>query len=636
MKRAAMTDNEFSNEYERDNLICNAIDKPSLHSLYTINTILNTEHNNYPLNGIVGSSNYNSLESNPAVTPATNIMTAKPVFLSADNKINKREDLDNQRAYFMNYFTSLYFDPSKDSNLVQGIYNTHIIEPVKGYLSFVQTLNIDNLFTSMSAKSITSLNNDFDNTWIELFTNNTEYIFGTPMDSTSVTIGNNVGNLTSKEISKDYKPKCIHGIEVTSDLVQTGSKYQLKVSCITTSGINDCKITRYESGSMRISIYSNSVLPPTSPVNKLDETTFNNRIYDCKCGSENKDNIKRQLMRSYRYYMYNIPNAGTFSELHSISEMNPDIRVKGINTTFENGTDTLLPLNPVIKYADKYTIHCDSHTEKKTHINFLSNMENAQGTSNDKAITTIDQKLNLMALNYSVWFGNILKDTIMKIFDKFKDQTISFLRLKFFSSRTVHYDIQFCEPKVGLIYTSIDSMYPGSYTKVCKHVGSRLSTVEANMQSGNNYSSTDYFYDIQSTRPVTGFNTIIRPMDNNQCSYHSKKLYSDAQDARDDSSDNNQRMYQTFDNNQSAYFNDIDCKDHAIYQINSNGSYFCGTKQLTDLKNYVSNNVTTKDTIADARNALNFQCPTGTVLSQLQLQKRGKDTRAVYTCGKYL
>ena len=102
----------------------------------------------------------------------------------------------------MNYFTSLYFDPSKDSNLVQGMYNTHIIEPVKGYLSFVQTLNIDNLFTSMSAKSITSLNNDSKNTWIELFTNNTEYIFGTPMDSTSVTTENNVGNLTSKEISK--------------------------------------------------------------------------------------------------------------------------------------------------------------------------------------------------------------------------------------------------------------------------------------------------------------------------------------------------------------------------------------------------------------------------------------------------
>ena len=114
----------------------------------------------------------------------------------------------------------------------------------------------------------------------------------------------------------------------------------------------------------------------------------------------------------------------------------------------------------------------------------------------------------------------------MKIFDKFKNRSISFLRLKFFSSRTVHYDIQFCDPVEGLITTSIDSMYPGSYTKTCKHVGSRLSTVEANMQSGNNYSSTDYFFDIQSTRPVTGFNTIIRPMDNNQCSYHSKKLYS--------------------------------------------------------------------------------------------------------------
>ena len=636
MKRAAMTDNEFSNEYERDNLICNAIDKPSLHSLYTINTILNTEHNNYPLNGIVGSSNYNSLESNPAVTPATNIMTAKPVFLSASKNYNGDEDLNNQQTHFMNYFTSLYFDPSKDSNLVQGMYNTHIIEPVKGYLSFVQTLNIDNLFTSMSAKSITSLNNDFDNTWIKLFTNNTEYIFGTPMDSTSVTTENNVGNLTSREISKDYKPKCIHGIEVTSDLVQTGSKYQLKVSCITTSGINDCKISGYESGSMTINVYSNSVLPPTSPVNKLDETTFNNRIYDCKCGSANQDNIKRQLMRSNRYWRFKTA-AGTFNDkLHAISKMNPDIRVKGIKTTFENGTDTLLPLNPVIKYADKYTIHCDSHTMKKTDYNHLSNMENTQGTSNDKAITTMDQKLNLMALNYSVWFGNILKDTIMKIFDKFKNKTISFLRLKFFSSRTVHYDIQFCDPVEGLITTSIDSMYPGSYTKTCKHVGSRLSTVEANMQSGNNYSSTDYFFDIQSTRPVTGFNTIIKPMDKNQCSYHSKKLYSDARDARDDSSDNIQRRYQTFDNNQSAYFNDIDCKDHAIYQINSNGSYFCGTKQLTDLNNYVSNNVTTKDTIADARNALNFQCPTGTVLSQLQLQKRGKDTRAVYTCGKYL
>ena len=43
MKRAAMTDNEFSNEYERDNLICNAIDTQGLHSLYTINTILNTD-----------------------------------------------------------------------------------------------------------------------------------------------------------------------------------------------------------------------------------------------------------------------------------------------------------------------------------------------------------------------------------------------------------------------------------------------------------------------------------------------------------------------------------------------------------------------------------------------------------------
>lgn len=636
MKRAAMTDNEFPDEYRRDNLICNAIDTPGLHSLYTINTILNTEHNNYPLKGIVGSSNYNSLESNPAVTPATNIMTAKPVFLSADNKINKREDLDNQRAYFMNYFTSLYFDPSKDPSLVQGTYNTHIIEPVKGYLSFVQILDIKDLFTSMSVKSITSLNNDFDNTWIELFTNNTEYIFGTPMDSTSVTTEHNTGNLASNIISKEYKPKCIHGIEVTSDLVKTGSKYQLKVSCITTSGINDCKISGYESGSMTISIYSNSLLPPTTPVNKLDETTFNNRIYDCKCGSENKDNIKRQLMRSNRYYRYYMPNAGIFTELHDIREMNPDIYVKGINTTFENGKDTLLPLNPVIKYADKYTIHCDSHTEKKTDYNYLSRLENAQGSSNDKAIATIDQKLNLMALNYSVWFGNILKDTIMKIFDKFKDKTISFLRLKFFSSRTVHYDIQFCEPKVGLIYTSIDSMYPGSYTKTCKHVGTRLSDTELNLQSGNKYSSIDYFYDIQSTRPVTGFNTIIRPMDNNQCSYHSKKIYSDARDARDDSPDNIQRRYQTFDNNQSAYFNDIDCKDRAIYKINSNGSYFCGTKQLTDLKNYVSNNVTTKDTIADARNALNFQCPTGTVLSQLQLQKRGKDTRAVYTCGKYL
>ena len=104
MKRAAMTDNEFSNEYERDNLICNAIDKPSLHSLYTINTILNTEHNNYPLNGIVGSSNYNSLESNPAVTPATNIMTAKPVFLSASKNYNGVEDLNNQQTHFMNYF----------------------------------------------------------------------------------------------------------------------------------------------------------------------------------------------------------------------------------------------------------------------------------------------------------------------------------------------------------------------------------------------------------------------------------------------------------------------------------------------------------------------------------------------------
>lgn len=636
MKRAAMTDNEFPDEYRRDNLICNAINTQGLHSLYTINTILNTEHNNYPLKGIVGSSNYNSLESNPAVTPATNIMTAKPVFLSASTKYNGKEDLDNQRAYFMNYFTSLYFDPSKDPSLVQGIYNTNIVEPVKGYLSFVQILDIKDLFTSMSAKSITSLNNDFDNTWIELFTNNTEYIFGTPMDSTSVTTEHNTGNLASNIISKEYKPKCIHGIEVTSDLVKTGSKYQLKVSCITTSGINDCKISGYESGSMTISIYSNSLLPPTTPVNKLDETTFNNRIYDCKCGSENKDNIKRQLMRSNRYYRYYMPNAGIFTELHDIREMNPDIYVKGINTTFENGTDTLLPLNPVIKYADKYTIHCDSHTEKTTDYNYLSRLENAQGSSNDKVIATIDQKLNLMALNYSVWFGNILKDTIMKIFDKFKDKTISFLRLKFFSSRTVHYDIQFCEPKVGLIYTSIDSMYPGSYTKTCKHVGTRLSDTELNLQSGNNYSSTDYFYDIQSTRPVTGFNTIIRPMDNNRCSYHSKKLYSDARDARDDSPDNIQRRYQTFNNNQSAYFNDIGCKDRAIYKINSNGSYFCGTKQLTDLENHVSNNVTTKDTIADARNALNFQCPTGTVLSQLQLQKRGKDTRAVYTCGKYL
>lgn len=636
MKRAAMTDSELSDEYKRDNLICNAIDTQGLHSLYTINTILNTEHNNYPLKGIVGSSNYNSLESNPAVTPATNIMTAKPVFLSASTKYNGKEDLDNQRAYFMNYFTSLYFDPSKDPSLVQGIYNTNIVEPVKGYLSFVQILNIDNLFTSMSAKSITSLNNDFDNTWIELFTNNTEYIFGTPIDSTSVTTEHNTGNLASNIISKEYKPKCIHGIEVTSDLVQTGSKYQLKVSCITTSGINDCKITKYESGSMTINVYSNSKLPPTTPVNKLDETTFNNRIYDCKCGATNQDNIKRQLMRSNMYYRYYTPNVGILTELHSISRMNPDISVKGINTTFDNGTDTLLPLNPVIKYADKYTIHCDSHTEKTTDYNYLSRLENAQGSSNDKAITTIDQKLNLMALNYSVWFGNILKDTIMKIFDKFKDKTISFLRLKFFSSRTVHYDIQFCEPKVGLIYTSIDSMYPGSYTKTCKHVGTRLSDLDLKMQSGNNYSSTDYFYDIQSTRPVTGFNTIIRPMDNNQCSYHSKKIYSDTRDARDDSPDNNQRMYQTFDNNQSAYFNDIDCKDRAIYKINSNGSYFCGTKQLTDLENHVSNNVTTKDTIADARNALNFQCPTGTVLSQLQLQKRGKDTRAVYTCGKYL
>lgn len=631
MKRAAMTDNEFPDEYRRDNLICNAIDTQGLHSLYTINTILNTEHNNYPLKGIVGSSNYNSLESNPAVTPATNIMTAKPVFLSADYDYNGVEDLDNQRAYFMNYFTSLYFDPSKDPSLVQGLYNTNIVEPVKGYLSFVQTLNIDNLFTSMSAKSITSLNNDFDNTWIKLFTNNTEYIFGTPMDSNSVTIGYNTGNLASSTISKDYKPKCIHGIEVTSDLVQTGSKYQLKVSCITTSGINDCEISGYESGSMTINVYSNSVLPPTSPVNKLDETTFNNRIYDCKCGATNQDNIKRQLMRSNKYWTSRTA-ANTFVDrFHDISNMNPDIRVKGINTTFENGTDTLLPLNPVIKYANKYTIHCDSHTKKKTYINFLSNMENAQGTSNDKAITTMDQKLNLMALNYSVWFGNILKDTIMKIFDKFKNRSISFLRLKFFSSRTVHYDIQFCEP-VGTSVTNINSIYPGSYNKTCKHVGTRLSATELNLQSGNKYSSTDYFYDIQSTRPVTGFNTIIRPMDNNQCSYHSKKLYSNIQD----SSDNIQRMYQTFDNNQSAYFNDIDCKDHAIYKINSNGSYYCGTKQLTDLKNYVSNNVTTKDTIADARNALNFQCPTGTVLSQLQLQKRGKDTRAVYTCGKYL
>lgn len=631
MKRAAMTDNEFPDEYRRDNLICNAIDKPSLHSLYTINTILNTEHNNYPLNGIVGSSNYNSLESNPAVTPATNIMTAKPVFLSADYDYNGVEDLDNQRAYFMNYFTSLYFDPSKDPSLVQGLYNTNIVEPVKGYLSFVQTLNIDNLFTSMSAKSITSLNNDFDNTWIKLFTNNTEYIFGTPMDSNSVTIGYNTGNLASSTISKDYKPKCIHGIEVTSDLVQTGSKYQLKVSCITTSGINDCEISRYESGSMTINVYSNSVLPPTTPVNKLDETTFNNRIYDCKCGATNQDNIKRQLMRSNKYWTSRTA-ANTFVDrFHDISNMNPDIRVKGINTTFENGTDTLLPLNPVIKYANKYTIHCDSHTKKKTYINFLSNMENAQGTSNDKAITTIDQKLNLMALNYSVWFGNILKDTIMKIFDKFKDKTISFLRLKFFSSRTVHYDIQFCEP-VGTSVTNINSIYPGSYNKTCKHVGTRLSATELNLQSGNKYSSTDYFYDIQSTQPVTGFNTIIKPIDNNRCDYRSKKLYSNIQD----SPDNIQRMYQTFDNNQSAYFNDIDCKDHAIYKINSNGSYYCGTKQLTDLKNYVSNNVTTKDTIADARNALNFQCPTGTVLSQLQLQKRGKDTKAVYTCGKYL
>lgn len=636
MKRAAMTDNEFPDEYRRDNLICNAIDTQGLHSLYTINTILNTEHNNYPLKGIVGSSNYNSLESNPAVTPATNIMTAKPVFLSASTKYNGKEDLDNQRAYFMNYFTSLYFDPSKDPSLVQGTYNTHIIEPVKGYLSFVQILDIKDLFTTMSAKSFTNLNDDFKNTWIELFTNNTEYIFGTPIDSTSVTTEHNTGNLASNIISKEYKPKCIHGIEVTSDLVQTGSKFQLKVSCITTSGINDCKISGYESGSMTISIYSNSLLPPTTPVNKLDETTFNNRIYDCKCGSTNQDNIKRQLMRSNRYWRFK-DSVGTFNDkLHSISKMNPDIYVKGINTTFENGTDTLLPLNPVIKYADKYTIHCDSHTEKTTDYNYLSRLENAQGSSNDKVIATIDQKLNLMALNYSVWFGNILKDTIMKIFDKFKDKTISFLRLKFFRSTSVHYDIQFCKPEVGLIYTSIDSMYPGSYTKTCKHVGTRLSDTELNLQSGNKYSSTDYFYDIQSTRPVTGFNTIIRPMDNNRCSYHSKKLYSDARDARDDSPDNIQRRYQTFNNNQSAYFNDIDCKDRAIYKINSNGSYFCGTKQLTDLENHVSNNVTTKDTIADARNALNFQCPTGTVLSQLQLQKRGKDTRAVYTCGKYL
>ena len=636
MKGAAMKDHEFSDEYKRDDSICKAIFTPNIHSLYTINTILNTEHNNYPLNGIVGSSNYNSLESNPAVTPAKNIMTAKPVFLSADYDYNRVEDLDNQRTYFMNYFTSSYFDPSEDPSLVQGTYNTHIIEPVKGYLSFVQILDIKDLFTTMSAKSFTSLNDDSDNTWIELFTNNTEYIFGTPMDSTSVTTEHNTGNLAPNIISKEYKPKCIHGIEVTSDLVKTGSKYQLKVSCITTSGINDCKISGYESGSMTISIYSNSNLPPTSSVNQLDDTTFNNRIYDCKCGSENKDNIKRQLMRSNRYWSHYSPAGVYLDNLHSISKMNPDIRVKGIKTPVENGTNTLLPLNPIIKYADKYTIHCDSHTEKKTHINYLSNMENAQGTSNDVAIATIDQKLNLMALNYSVWFGNILKDTIMKIFDKFKDKTISFLRLKFFSSRTVHYDIQFCKPEVGLIYTSIDSMYPGSYTKTCKHVGTRLSDLELKMQSGNNYSSTDYFYDIQSTRPVTGFNTIIRPMDNNQCSYHSKKIYSDARDARDDSPDNIQRRYQTFDNNQSAYFNDIDCKDRAIYKINSNGSYFCGTKQLTDLNNYVSNNVTTKDTIADARNALNFQCPTGTVLSQLQLQKRGKDTRAVYTCGKYL
>ena len=631
MKRAAMTDSEFPDEYRRDNLICNAIDTPSLHSLYAINTILNTEHNNYPLKGIVGSSNYNSLESNPAVTPATNIMTAKPVFLSASKSYNGVEDLNNQQTHFMNYFTSLYFDPSKDSNLVRGIYNTNIVEPVKGYLSFVQTLNIDNLFTTMSAKSFTSLNNDSNNTWIELFTNNTEYIFGTPMDSISVTTEHNVGNLASNEISKNYKPKCIHGIEVTSDLVQTGSKYQLKVSCITTSGINDCEISGYESGSMTISIYSNSVLPPTSSVNKLDETTFNNRIYDCKCGSTNQDNIKRQLMRSNRYWMYKTA-AGTFNDkLHDISKMNPDISVKGINTTFENGTDTLLPLNPVIKYADKYTIHCDSHTLKKTDYNYLSNTKNVQGSANDKAIKTIDQKLNLMALNYSVWFGNILKDTIMKIFDKFNNRSISFLRLKFFRSTSVHYDIQFCEP-VGTSVTNIDSIYPGSYNKTCKHVGTRLSSIESNFQSGNNYSSTDYFYDIQSTQPVTGFNTIIEPTDTNQCNYRSKKLYSNAQD----SPDNIQRMYQTFDNNQSAYFNDIDCKDRAIYKINSNGSYHCGTKQLTDLKNYVSNNVTTKDTIADARNALNFQCPTGTVLSQLQLQKRGKDTRAVYTCGKYL
>lgn len=631
MKRAAMTDNEFSNEYERDNLICNAIDTQGLHSLYTINTILNTEHNNYPLKGIVGSSNYNSLESNPAVTPATNIMTAKPVFLSADYDYNGIEDLDNQRAYFMNYFTSLYFDPSKDPSLVQGIYNTNIVEPVKGYLSFVQTLNIDKLFTTMSAKSITSLNDDSYNTWIELFTNNTEYIFGTPVDSTSVTTEHNIGNLASNIISKEYKPKCIHGIEVTSDLVKTGSKYQLKVSCITTSGINDCEISGYESGSMTINVYSNSVLPPTTPVNKLDETTFNNRIYDCKCGSTNQDNIKRQLMRSNRYWRFK-DSAGTFNDkLHSISKMNSDISVKGINTTFENGTDTLLPLNPVIKYADKYTIHCDSHAMKKTDYNYLSNTKNVQGSSNDVAIKTIDQKLNLMALNYSVWFGNILKDTIMKIFDKFKNKSISFLRLKFFRSTSVHYDIQFCEP-VGTSVTNINSIYPGSYNKTCKHVGARLSDTESNLQSGNNYSSTDYFFDIQSTQPVTGFNTIVKPTDNNQCDYHSKKLYSNIQD----SPDNNQRMYQTFDNNQSAYFNDIDCKDRAIYKINSNGSYYCGTKQLTDLKNYVSNNVTTKDTIADARNALNFQCPTGTVLSQLQLQKRGKDTRAVYTCGKYL
>lgn len=631
MKRAAMTDKEFSDEYKRDNSICRSIFTSNIHSLYTINTILNTEHNNYPLKGIVGSSNYNSLESNPAVTPATNIMTAKPVFLSASKNYNGVEDLDNQRAYFMNYFTSLYFDPSKDPSLVQGMYDKDIVEPVKGYLSFVQTLNIDNLFTSMSAKSITSLNNDSNNTWIELFTNNTEYIFGTPIDSTSVTTEHNVGNLASNEISKEYKPKCIHGIEVTSDLVKTGSKYQLKVSCITTSGINDCKISGYESGSMTINIYSNSVLPPTSQVNKLDETTFNNRIYDCKCGSTNQDNIKRQLMRSNRYWRFKTA-AGTFDDkLHDISKMNPDISVNGINTKFENGTDTILPLNPVIKYADKYTIHCDSHAMKKTDYNYLSNTKNVQGSSNDVAIKTIDQKLNLMALNYSVWFGNILKDTIMKIFDKFKNKSISFLRLKFFSSRTVHYDIQFCDP-VGTSVTNINSIYPGSYNKTCKHIGTSLSTTESNLQSGNNYSSTDYFYDIQSTQPVTGFNTIIKPIDNNRCDYRSKKMYSSIQD----SPDNIQRMYQTFDNNQSAYFNDIDCKDRAIYQINSNGSYFCGTKQLTDLKNYVSNNVTTKDTIADARNALNFQCPTGTVLSQLQLQKRGKDTRAVYTCGKYL